>query len=365
MNTLEPTPAPGAAAPSHPEFRWDTVPPSERDWLRRRTGDIVGLAYRQACDTVRVGAWLEEAKSRLPHGAYEAWVESELPFSVPTACRYRQVARVFGAFASVQFEMFDESALYVLAQTRGVPPAAREHAVQLAESGQRVTRAVALEILDAHRPIADAEVREGMRKAKVDREASRRSRQCIGFKPDGVNACGRTFSALDGEWFCPACVRRRDRVAPEGGADPATDAKAWRAFLELAAGCDLVRVERVEDGDYEEGAAYSVTCHHPERGVCHAIRRDLANAVAVVAAKASGDDGGEEMRLCRAPGCGLKPVGMFGANRFNPGGLMLRCKECEKSRRAKLRERRRDERAARQFRCAAPPAAAPTPSAAA
>jgi hypothetical protein len=91
----------------------------EREWLERRTEDVVGLCYRQACDTVRIGTILNDVRKRVGHGKFLRWVEDKLPFSNPTANRYRLVARAFAAYQTCQFDKFDLSALYVLSLAAG------------------------------------------------------------------------------------------------------------------------------------------------------------------------------------------------------------------------------------------------------
>lgn len=299
MGNSNRTPPPGAAGNVACHFRWDTVPAPERDWLRRRTEDIVGLAYRQACDTVRIGVWLQEARKRLRKRTYEAWVASQLPFSVSVAFRYRQVAKAFAGFASVQFERFDPSALYVLSQLQ-TAPGARAHAVQLAESGERVTHALALQIVDAHRDPPEP------RPARV-------------AGPAGPPA--------------PVPVVTAPQPEPP-------EAARWRRMARLAAACKLVRIERLEDTEYEgDEVVFSVTVHTEDGLPRCAVRRELHDAVACLL-------GEEELRKCSAPGCGMRPAGMFGRNADIPGGLNYRCKACEKARKAEYKARKRATREA-------------------
>lgn len=270
------------------EFRWSLVAAADRDWLRGRTLDIIGLAYRGACDAVRIGVALNEAKARLRHGAYEAWVEGELPFSLSTAKRYRQVADAFAEFQKAQFGLFDESALYVLAE-RGAPQAARAHAAELARSGRRVTHSLALEILDAARPGAEPTAPE-------------------------VRAYERDTRHL---------ALNETAAAP----DDSPAARSWRLFAELVGAAKVVHVSKVDDP--EDDTLYSVTVHRELDLPVVAVRRSLADAIAAAA-------GREPIKHC--PGCKAeKPVGEFGFDASNDDGRNRYCKACERARRAENR----------------------------
>ena len=79
-----------------PAFRYADVPDADRDWLRRRAEDVVGLTYRAVCDHVRVGLVLTEARGRLRGRVFRRWVAAELPFSRAWAYKLMALARAFG-----------------------------------------------------------------------------------------------------------------------------------------------------------------------------------------------------------------------------------------------------------------------------
>jgi hypothetical protein len=350
MNSTQPlAPRPAEAGEARLEFRRGGASPSDREWLRRRTEDIVGLLYRGACDIVRIGQWLEEAKSRLPHGVYEDWVENCLPFSLPTAWRYRQVARAFGEFQNFHFERFDELALYALAQPRGVPPAARAHAAQLASEGQKITRALALEILDAHRPVSEA---DAVRELKERQKSQEARTKCIGRRPDG-EYCGEWFVGT-GQSLCPRCERRlQSRGVAEASAHR-EKAKKWDLLCALAGRSSLVRIERVEDADYEgEDVTYSVTAHPADESqpVAVGVHSNLFVALAKASAERNAETGElvEPMKRCLDPQCaapgGMRPYGAFKCHAGNPDGFDTRCRECENRRKEVVRVQKRQRKA--------------------
>ncbi len=333
--------------PRAAHFKWDTVPRSARDWLKTRTEDIIGFVYRQACDTVRIGAILREAKSRLKHGQFQAWVVSQLPFSTATARRAMMVAQAFAAFQSAQFERFDESALYILAADR-TPQACRAHAVALVESGVRVTRTVALEILDAHR--------DGPSARTALAAAPTKALRCLGMvREKGTRElvqCSAEVRSDGGVRFCRAC---RTRTEGEHVRELTLDQlrRRWHALEKLVRECEEVRIERVLDADYDPDVEvlYSVSCRRPVPASDlprNAVRGDLYDALMTLA-------GVEETRCCSGP-CGLdKPLVDFSKNALNPSGRNYRCRDCEKERRGAMRAEKRAKREAERARQQPPP----------
>lgn len=289
----------GATGDDATHFRWDRFAAPERALLQAHTESILSLAYRTACDTVRIGRMLSEVKERL-WGDYEAWVESELPFSLATAHRFRQVAAAFGAFLTSQFERFDPSALYLLSQLQ-VPQAVREHAVQLAEEGERITRAVALEILDAHKdvPVTSDLLSEHHERMKDIRAAEKKAQ---------------------------ADEEREEAVEQK--------ADHWDAFRELVEECSSVHVTKVDDP--EDVTLYSIMCHRQNDRPRNVVRRHLSDAV---------DEAGGRERQKYCPGCcepgETKPVGEFSDNSRRADGRNDYCKACEKKRRKKMRDEAR------------------------
>lgn len=294
-------PAAGAVAPA---FRWGDVAAADRDWLRRRTGDLHALVYRSACDLVRMGLVLAEVRAKLPWGAYGAWLGAETPYSRATAYRLMAAGAAFEPYLS-QIETIEPCALYLLAQP-AVPASARAYAVELAGDGEPVTHAAARQILDAHRPTPDpgrAEMRA--------HDATMR----------GIR------SAEKGE-----------RAEAERPPDPERLAGHWAALEKLAAECSVVHVSLLEDADGDDAPAYSVSLHWrdrppgaPDERPRNVVRRRLADAIRAAA-------GMEEEKYC--PGCrATKKAGEFGECGDQPDGRNPRCKVCERARRKSNRKR--------------------------
>jgi hypothetical protein len=315
-NTIRPSPdrPPGAVPP----FRWADADPQLRDWLERRTEDIVGFAYRTACDAVRIGVALNEVRARLKHGEYQAWVLAKLPFSLPAARRYRQVADTFAVFQTAQFERFDESALYVLAQDK-TPQTARELAVLEARSGKRVTRAVALEILESCRADSGDVGEEEL----AEYESSARQRNLL------------TVVREDRKGQLKVSQVDQDREVALRNAQTANRHRRLGKALEaVVEGATLLRVEKLDDP--EDVVIYSVTCHRPDDGPRNVPARRLVDALV----KLSGASEAKVCQACRK----FVPLDLFGDNDREPDELMARCKLCEKGRKSGIRKKKRAER---------------------
>lgn len=126
-------------------------PPAPAADLAKLAEAIRSASRRAAADLILIGTLLGRVRDALPRGEWSPWCARELGWSQATVYRFLAVAAAFGRLADASLARFDPTALYALAQL-GTPPAARAWACQLAEGGHRVTRAAALEILDAHRP---------------------------------------------------------------------------------------------------------------------------------------------------------------------------------------------------------------------
>lgn len=302
--------------PTAKAFTWRDVPAADRDWVRRRTEDIESCAYRTACDMVRIGAALAEVKKKLPK-RFAAWLIASTPFTRPTAYRLMATAKSFGPYVS-QIETFEPCALYVLAQEK-TPQAARDHAVALAEGGKRITRTLALEILDAFAPVAVSAT--GVKEYESDRD------QVMGVQ-DEQDADTAGMEADD------------ERHA----------ARVGRAFAELVGRSGLLlTATRLDDG--ETDPVYSVTTHTAADGPRNVFDKELLGALQ----RAGGT---VEIKFC--PGCCVAggdvlragehgpirpacvPATGFGRDKRQNDLLMTRCGACERSRK---RQRRESERA--------------------
>jgi hypothetical protein len=336
------TPQHPPALPDPGEFNWGTVPAAVRAWLGARTHDIQGLAYRQACDAVTIGAWLNEARAKLKRGLYERWVAAALPFSLVTAHRYRRVADAFGAFVSCQFEMFDVSALYVLADLR-TPPEVRERAVARARARVPVTRADALKMLAEHA----AERRAGEGDVAAEFEDGERDLRCLCLVRDRADPAGPrvqcpvVFRTTAANRTCPRCrdaAEKRD-ARGRGGVRPEDAARWWGKFVRLVAECPRLRFDAIEDADHEDAdVLYTGTAYPADPGA--PIRQTPAlSSIDQVIGHLAGDEDTKECANCRrkgVPGCvpgappGTKPLSAFNRDEKEAQGVARWCRACMK-----------------------------------
>lgn len=283
------------------------------EWLERKAEFVVSLAYRQACDVVRVGQVLLEVKKAVGRGRFIAWVEESLPFTVQHARRHMAVARAFAAYQAEQFVRFDPSALYVLAQPTGVIPAVRDHAVQLAEQGTRITHALARELVDAHRPVPDAAPRRGKNRSdavrKREEEASR-----LAYEKKLRDDLARE-------------TRDLRELAAMGG-----------AFLQAVERFGVFTVTRLEADEEEGGGTVYALAGLGDGPAVRAVDADLRLAF---------DDLLDAGREKQCPACRkVLPLAAFNRSESHADGRNGRCRQCEKARKARDRQKKRDARKA-------------------
>lgn len=314
QNSLAPVATEGVVVSSG-AFKWSDVPQEHRDWLRKRTQDVESFAYRIACDIVRIGQVLAEVRQRVGWGLYSSWLATNTPFGRSQAYRMISAAAAFGVYLS-QIETIEPSALYVLAQDK-TPQAAREHAVQLASEGKRVTRAAALEIVDAYKPVTVTE---------KEAEEYGRARKKLDLIP---------VEKIKNDIIVVEDVDQDAATALQERQDDSRRARAGRAIEELVRRARLIRIEKLDDVDDVD--LYSVTCHFPDDGPRNVVDRRLDRALVTVC-------GTIETKYCR--GCDeQRPIELFGANKKMTDMLMARCKICEKSRKREMRVSERAKRA--------------------
>ena len=304
--------------------------PGSREWLERKTEFVLTLAYRQACDVVRIGAALEEVKRAVGHGGYQRWVEERLPFSVQHAHKCRQVARAFAAYQTSQFEMFEPSALYVLAQPKGVRPEVRAHAVQLAEAGERITHARALELIDAHRPVQ-----------LTDRDVSRYERDRR--KLDAVRVV-QTVGRGRHERQEVTRIDPDSATARQQAHEDAAHARIGKLFVEALRQFTTLTLEHLPNEAKKEveddpDLMFCVTGYARDEAVGTRVRSQsdprllLESLLGIESRKFCAG-------CCRNP-LETVPLADFCKNADQPDGRNPRCRKCERARKAVLRDKKR------------------------
>ena len=110
-------------------------------WERRRT--LRSLAWQTASGVVDIGQALTELAERLGHGQFLLWVRDEFAWGHDSATRFMNV---YERFKNRNLRNLDLSALYLIAEQR-TPDAVRDELIQRAESGEKITRRVALKAI--------------------------------------------------------------------------------------------------------------------------------------------------------------------------------------------------------------------------
>ncbi len=114
----------------------------------RVTAQRIRQRVRQTLEVlIAIGMDLIAVKQVLPHGCFLSWLRTEFGWAERTARNFMIVAQRFGAKSAIIADLtIDPTAAYLLARP-SVPEEAVTVAVRRAEKGERVTVAVAREIL--------------------------------------------------------------------------------------------------------------------------------------------------------------------------------------------------------------------------
>lgn len=131
------------------EFDYGVLPASVQRAVREQAESIQGLLAKSAVNVVQIGLRLQFVRDRLGRAHFQSWLKAEFAWSQPVASNYMRAARTFGELDCLA--RFQPGALFVLAR-RIVPAAARAEAVRFARSGERVTKAAAVAIVERHVP---------------------------------------------------------------------------------------------------------------------------------------------------------------------------------------------------------------------
>lgn len=128
------------------------------------------LGRRVVGDIIEIGNRLIAVREALPHGEWLPWLDGEFGWKQATAYNFIAAAEAFAEVTTIGSLPIDAGALYLLAGPT-VPPAAREAAIELAETGERITKA------DAERLVVEAKTNalEDLKRQLADREADVRA----------------------------------------------------------------------------------------------------------------------------------------------------------------------------------------------
>lgn len=135
--TAVPAPAQGAL------FDYEQLDAETRIVVQQRAGEIQQLVRTTTENVIQIGHKLADVKDRL-NGRFNAWLQAEFDWSERTAYNFIAVWQKFGHRKNVA--KFATSALYLLSAPH-TPAEAVVAAEQIAESGEKVSHAVAKELV--------------------------------------------------------------------------------------------------------------------------------------------------------------------------------------------------------------------------
>lgn len=134
-------------------FDYRELTEESRSFVKERALLIRDAAKKTAQGIVLIGQWLTEVKARLPHGGWLPWLETEFGWSQRTAYRFIDVYHSVKLANLANLEI-DVSALYLITAPK-TPEPVRQEVIQRAQSGEPMTRAKAVEVLEQYKQRAE------------------------------------------------------------------------------------------------------------------------------------------------------------------------------------------------------------------
>lgn len=137
-------------------------PPANLDVFRAEQAEAIRvLGKRVTADIVEIGQRLIAVRKTCGHGEWQPWLDKEFGWKESTAYNYIAVAERFtGKLPTVGTLSIDAGALYLLSGPT-VPDAARHDAIEAAETGERITKKRAGELIEEarHKALEEAAVK--------------------------------------------------------------------------------------------------------------------------------------------------------------------------------------------------------------
>lgn len=141
-------------------FDYRLLSEDKREFVLQKTDETQVLLKRTAENIILIGRNLQEVKGVLSHGMFLPWLQSEFDMSHQSAYRFMRVADKFAdKFNKLLNLNFAASALYLLSET-DAPEEVVSEALQRAESGEKITHALAKQIIAAQEAIKKAQEAE-------------------------------------------------------------------------------------------------------------------------------------------------------------------------------------------------------------
>lgn len=147
-------------------FDYRLLSSDTRVFVLEKTDETQWLLKKTAENIILIGKNLQAVKDRLPHGMFLPWLKSEFGLSQKTANNFVHVAERFEG-KLVKFTNLSVSALYALAAP-DTPQDAIDEALQRAERGEKITHALAKQIIEAQEALKKAQEAEAKARAELE-----------------------------------------------------------------------------------------------------------------------------------------------------------------------------------------------------
>lgn len=139
-------------------FDYGTLDLDTRSFVQTKTAEIRILVKQTAQGIIEIGQRLIEVKERLKYqgSGFDGWLQLEFDWSRSTAYNFMNVASKCPTVGHLDFS---PKVLYLLASP-SAPEEARQEALTLAESGEKITHAKAQELVAKYKAEAEAAKQE-------------------------------------------------------------------------------------------------------------------------------------------------------------------------------------------------------------
>lgn len=136
-------------------FDYRILPTEKREFVLQKTDETQWLLKKTAENIIKIGKNLLAVKDILPHGAFSIWIGFEFGMTQRTAVNFMHVAEKFDG-KTEKFSVLSSSVLYLLSAP-ATPDSAIDETIRIAESGQKVTHAMAQKIIELEKAKEQAE----------------------------------------------------------------------------------------------------------------------------------------------------------------------------------------------------------------
>lgn len=249
-------------------FDYTALDTETRVVVQQYTDEIKGLVRRTASDTKNIGLKLIEVKPRLGHGHFMHWLKSEFDWSISTANKFMQVGEQF-KFINITNLDIPISVLYFLAAP-STPNAARNEAIERANSGESLTLFEAKAIIQRHK---QANLSDKSKKTKpIATDADAQTLESKPFTAANPTPVSPIFSPLEVKDSIELAQASEENVAPDVSVE-SIETELKRRVQELGLLEEQSSISFSDNDDSEIGKSSSSTI--TSEVLCRAITSNV------------------------------------------------------------------------------------------